>query len=231
MIIATEVTKTYNNNDIVVNALDKASVSIGDNEFVLIVGRSGSGKSTLLSVLGGLTRPTQGNVKFNGREIWTMSDTDLSKLRSKEIGFVFQFPGLLPTLNSIENVMLPTMFSKDSENAGARAKELLESVGLGDKLKSFPHQLSGGELKRASIARALINNPSVILADEPTGDLDADTEQEIMAMFEGINKQGKTIIMVTHNPELSVFANKVLTMVKGKINEKDPRDDKCPTTQ
>jgi putative ABC transport system ATP-binding protein len=218
LIIATDVTKRYSNNDIVVNALDNASVTINDNEFVLIVGRSGSGKSTLLSVLGGLTRPTNGKVEFNGREIWSMNDAELSSLRSREIGFVFQFPGLLPTLNAIENVMLPTMFSKDNEDAGKRAKDLLESVGLGDKLKSFPHQLSGGELKRASIARALINNPSVILADEPTGDLDAETEQEIMAQFKEIGKKGKTIIMVTHNPELSVFATKVLTMNRGKIS-------------
>jgi ABC-type lipoprotein export system ATPase subunit len=218
LIIATEVTKRYSNNDIVVNALDNASVSIDDNEFVLIVGRSGSGKSTLLSVLGGLTRPTGGKVEFNGREIWSMNDSELSNLRSKEIGFVFQFPGLLPTLNAIENVMLPTMFCKNQGDAGKRARELLESLGLGDKLKSYPHQLSGGELKRASIARALINNPSVILADEPTGDLDAETEQEIMAQFKEINERGKTIIMVTHNPDLSAYATKVLTMVKGKIN-------------
>lgn len=218
MIIATDVTKRYSNNDIVVNALDNASVTINDNEFVLIVGRSGSGKSTLLSVLGGLTRPTDGKVEFNGREIWSMNDAELSSLRCREIGFVFQFPGLLPTLNALENVMLPTMFSKEHQEAGKSAKDLLESVGLGDKLKSFPHQLSGGELKRASIARALINNPSVILADEPTGDLDAETEQEIMAQFKEIGKKGKTIIMVTHNPELSVFATKVLTMKKGKIS-------------
>jgi ABC-type lipoprotein export system ATPase subunit len=219
LIIATDVTKRYSNNDIVVNALDNASVTINDNEFVLIVGRSGSGKSTLLSVLGGLTRPTSGKVEFNGREIWSMNDAELSNLRSKEIGFVFQFPGLLPTLNAIENVMLPTMFSKNQQDAGKRAKELLESVGLEDKLRSFPHQLSGGELKRASIARALINNPSVILADEPTGDLDADTEQEIMSQFKEIGESGRTIIMVTHNPDLSIFATKVLTMKKGKINE------------
>jgi ABC-type lipoprotein export system ATPase subunit len=218
LIIATDVTKRYSNNDVVVNALDNASVTIDENEFILIVGRSGSGKSTLLSVLGGLTRPTSGDVEFNGRDIWSMNDAELSNLRSKEIGFVFQFPGLLPTLNAVENVMLPTMFSKNHEDAGKRAKDLLESVGLGDKLKSFPHQLSGGELKRASIARALINNPSVILADEPTGDLDAETEQEIMSQFREIGKKGKTIIMVTHNPDLSVFANKVLTMNKGKIS-------------
>jgi ABC-type lipoprotein export system ATPase subunit len=220
LIVASNVTKRYANNDMVVNALDNASVTIADNEFVLIVGRSGSGKSTLLSVLGGLTRPTDGKVEFNDKDIWSMNDTDLSNLRAKEIGFVFQFPGLLPTLTAMENVMLPTMFSKDHKDSAKRAQELLESLGLGDKLKSYPHQLSGGELKRASIARALINNPSVILADEPTGDLDADTEQEIMAQFKAINEKGKTIIMVTHNPDLSVFATKVLTMTKGKISQK-----------
>jgi ABC-type lipoprotein export system ATPase subunit len=217
LIIATEVTKTYSNAEFTVKALDKVNVSINDKEFILIVGRSGSGKSTLLSVLGGLTRPTEGNVVFNGKDIWTMEDAELSKLRSEEIGFVFQFPGLLPTLTALENVMLPTMFSKSEENVAQKAKDLLISLGLGDKFKSYPHQLSGGELKRASIARALINDPSVILADEPTGDLDAETETEIMDLFTKINKEGKMIIMVTHNAELSVFATKVLTMVKGKV--------------
>jgi ABC-type lipoprotein export system ATPase subunit len=211
------VTKTYGANGSTINALDGIDVSIMEDEFVLIIGRSGSGKSTLLSVLGGLTRPTKGRIEFDGKDIWSLADADLSRLRSHDIGFVFQFPGLLPTLTALENVMLPAMFAEVSINVGKRASELLGSLGLGDKLNSYPHQLSGGEMKRASIARALMNDPQVILADEPTGDLDAETELEIMALFKEINQRGKAIIMVTHNPELAVFATRVLRMDHGKL--------------
>jgi putative ABC transport system ATP-binding protein len=217
LIVVTSITKVYETPSCTVKALDGASATINDNEFVLIVGRSGSGKSTLLSVLGGLTRPSDGKVELNGRDIWKMDDTELSKVRSHEIGFVFQFPGLMPTLNTLENVMLPAMFSDKKTDVAKRAEELLVSLGLGDKLASYPHQLSGGELKRAAIARALLNDPSVILADEPTGDLDADTEMDIMELFREINKKGKTIVMVTHNPELSTYATRVFRMAKGKL--------------
>ncbi len=213
------VRKVYTNENISVKALDGVSTTVGDSDFVLIVGRSGSGKSTLLSVLGGLTKPTEGKVRFNGKDIWSMTDAELSGLRSREIGFVFQFPGLLPTLTALENVMVPGLFSKKSEDAAKRASDLMVSLGLGDKLGSFPHQLSGGELKRTAIARSLFNDPSVILADEPTGDLDADTEIEIMNLIKQVNEKGKTIIMVTHNPELSVFAKRVLRMEKGRLSE------------
>ncbi len=219
MIDVEEVSKVYTNENITVRALDNVSVRIGDNDFVLIVGRSGSGKSTLLSILGGLTRPTSGTIKFEGEDIWSMNDVKLSALRSKEMGFVFQFPGLLPTLTALENVMVPGLFSKKEEDAAKRAGELMESLGLGDKFRSYPHQLSGGELKRTAIARSLFNDPSVILADEPTGDLDADTEIEIMNLIKAVNGRGKTIIMVTHNPELSIFAKRVLRMEKGRLKE------------
>lgn len=211
------VSKIYSSEERTVRALDEANLTITDREFVLIVGRSGSGKSTLLSILGGLTRPTSGTVLFNDRDIWTLSDAELSDLRSREMGFVFQFAGLLPTLTSIENVMLPCLFSKKDEKVHDRAATLLTSFGLSEKFDSYPHQLSGGEMKRVSIARALINDPGVILADEPTGDLDADTEREIMEYFKMINKDGKIVIMVTHNPELSVFASRILRMSSGKI--------------
>jgi putative ABC transport system ATP-binding protein len=217
LIVITSITKIYETPSCTVKALDEASATIDDNEFVLIVGRSGSGKSTLLSVLGGLTKPSDGKVELNGRDIWKMDDTELSKVRSSEIGFVFQFPGLMPTLNTLENVMLPAMFSDNKTDVEKRAEELLISLGLGDKLASYPHQLSGGELKRAAIARSLLNDPSVILADEPTGDLDADTEMEIMELFREINKKGKTIVMVTHNPDLSNYATRVFRMAKGKL--------------
>jgi putative ABC transport system ATP-binding protein len=217
MITAKEVTKVYHMEEKEVRALDGVDVTIKDGEFVIIIGRSGSGKSTLLSVLGGLTRPSSGSIMMDGKELWSMSDHDLSVLRSHHIGFVFQFPGLLPTLTALENVMLPAIFVQKKEKPGIKAKELLTSLGLADKYSSYPHQLSGGELKRASIARALMNDPTVILADEPTGDLDAETEMEIMEEFKKINKQGRTIIMVTHNPDLSVYASTVLRMEKGKM--------------
>lgn len=219
MIIVTDVSKTYAGNDGTVNALVSANVRIEDGEFVLIVGRSGSGKSTLLSILGGLTKPTKGKVELDGHDLWSMSDAELSKIRGRKIGFVFQFPGLLPTLNALENVMIPIMFTdRDGrEQAVERAKALLNSVGLAEKHGSYPNQLSGGEMKRAAIARALMNGPSIILADEPTGDLDVKTEIEIMRMLQEINQQGKTIVMVTHNPDLSSFATRVLSMEKGRI--------------
>ena len=217
MIIAKDVSKVYHIEEQEVRALDGVNVSIKDGEFVIIIGRSGSGKSTLLSVLGGLTRPSSGNIEFDGRELWSMSDRDLSVLRSHRIGFVFQFPGLLPTLTAHENVMLPTIFTEAKEKPGKKARALLASLGLEDKGSCYPHQMSGGELKRASIARALMNDPSVILADEPTGDLDAETEMEIMDEFKKINQQGRTIIMVTHNPDLSTYASSVLRMEKGKM--------------
>lgn len=221
MMIVTDVSKTYASHDGKVNALVSADVRIEDGEFVLIVGRSGSGKSTLLSILGGLTRPTKGRVELDGQDLWSMSDAELSQIRSRKIGFVFQFPGLLPTLNALENVMVPVMFmdKKGREEAVERAKALLNSVGLSDKHGSYPNQLSGGELKRAAIARALMNGPSIILADEPTGDLDVKTEIEIMRMLQEINRQGRTVVMVTHNPDLSSFATRVLRMEKGRITE------------
>jgi len=217
LIVISSITKTYVTPSCTVKALDEASAVIEDKEFVLIVGRSGSGKSTLLSVMGGLTRPSEGKVELNGRDIWKMDDSELSQVRNREIGFVFQFAGLMPTLNALENVMLPAMFSNNRTDVAKRAEELLISLGLGDKFTSYPHQLSGGELKRAAIARALLNDPGIILADEPTGDLDADTEMEIMELFREINKKGKTIIMVTHNPDLSTYATRVFRMAKGKL--------------
>ncbi|MGO8806476.1 MAG: ABC transporter ATP-binding protein [Candidatus Bathyarchaeia archaeon] len=200
-------------------AVQNATFSVSKGEFVLIVGRSGSGKSTLLSMLGGLTAPTEGVVRLNDKNLWSMSDEALSHLRAEYIGFVFQFSGLLPTLNVLENVMLPSLFVKAKEDPIKRARKLLLDVGLDSKIQSFPPELSGGELKRAAIARALINDPLLILADEPTGDLDVDTEKEIMALFKEINRQGKTILMVTHNPELSSYSSRVIRMEKGKISE------------
>ena len=224
MIEAIDITKSYANGGGVVKALDSASLKVDEAEFIMIVGRSGSGKSTLLSVLGGLTRPTSGNVNMDGKNIWKMSDQELSRVRAREIGFVFQFSGLLPTLNAVENVMLPSMFSNNKSEASKRAVDLLESLGIGNKADSYPSQLSGGELKRVAIARSLINGPKYILADEPTGDLDVDTERDIMDLFKRINQTGKTIVLVTHNPDLSPYATRLLRMDKGRIGDWKPHD-------
>jgi len=201
-----------------VRAVDEVTLSVSQGEFVLVVGRSGSGKTTLVCMLGGLTAPTGGTILLNGKNLWSMPDAALSRLRAESIGFVFQFSGLLPTLTVLENVMLPSLFVKSRNGAAKRAHAMLSAVGLNSKIHSYPSELSGGELKRAATARALINNPEIILADEPTGDLDVDSEREIIELFREINCIGKTIVMVTHNPELSVYASRVIKMEKGKIS-------------
>lgn len=217
MIECTNLVKTYQHKPNLVYAVDGVTCSIQDGEFVLIGGRSGSGKTTLLSMIGGLTRPTQGTVRFNGSDIWANSDSKLSKFRAEEIGFVFQFSGLISALTVIENVMMPTIFT-DKKGARKKAEELLHYVGLESKINFYPSELSGGEIKRTAIARAIINKPKILLADEPTGDLDGDTEKEVMELFKKINLKGATtIIMVTHDLELAVYATQFIRMDKGKI--------------
>jgi ABC-type lipoprotein export system ATPase subunit len=220
MIEAEKITKSYKNGEKELLAVNQATFSIERGSFILVVGRSGSGKSTLLSMLGGLTRPTQGTVRIDGEEIWSLPDNRISRIRAEKMGFVFQFSGLLPTLTALENVALPVLFNgKPGEFTTKRAEELLVSFGLNDKFTSYPSQLSGGELKRVAIARSLINDPAILLADEPTGDLDVDTEKEIMELFRKINREGKTVLVVTHNPDLSVYSDRIFRMEKGSIKE------------
>ena len=185
-------------------------------EFVLITGRSGSGKTTLLNIIGGLTRPSAGNVIINGKDIFRMSDADASAFRGKTLGFVFQFPGLLAALSALENVTLPQILSGHPADTGA-ARALLDRVGLSGKEDASPAYLSGGELKRVAIARALINRPALLLADEPTADLDGETEKEIMELFAGIHAAGTTIVMATHNPDLARYASRVLRLDQGSL--------------
>jgi putative ABC transport system ATP-binding protein len=217
LIEVSDLVKVYRNNRENVRAVDGITFSVFQRDFVLVVGRSGSGKTTLLSMIGGLIHPTNGVVRLNNKNLWSLSDIELSQVRGKDIGFVFQFSGLLPALTALENVMLPSLFVKKRENVKRNAYELLRAVGLGSKTRSHPSALSGGEQKRVAVARALINDPFIILADEPTGDLDIETEAEIMELFRRINQQGKTILMVSHNPELSNYASGVIKMEKGKI--------------
>ena len=219
MIEARDLVKSYSDGGREVRPLDGVDFSCDKGEFILIVGRSGSGKTTFLNVLGGLTRPTSGRVTVDGNDILALSDAACAALRSRTIGFVFQFPGLLSTLSARGNVALSAEIagSADKSASAKRAQNLLERVGLGEKAGSHPSHLSGGELKRTAIARALMNSPSLILADEPTADLDVETEREVMELFRELNREGTTIVMVTHSLDLAPYATRVLRMEKGKL--------------
>ena len=212
-------TKNYTVDHTAFVGVDNVSLTINKGDFLSIVGHSGSGKTTLVSLIGGILKPTSGRVLLDGTDICTLDDNKLSEYRANRIGFMFQFASLLPILTAKENVLLPRIFNPD-KNVGDEkaAMDLLELVGIGEKKDSYPSQLSGGQQRRVAIARALLNKPDIILADEPTGDLDEDTEAEIMNLFEEINqKQGVTIILITHNLELAGKAQKKYRMSKGQL--------------
>lgn len=215
------VSKTYAVKDgPTVNALDQVSLDIERGEFVVLTGRSGSGKTTLLNVAAGLTRPTAGEVWLDDVNLWELGDREQSRLRNAKIGFIFQFPSLLPALTSQENVALPTTFSPGESRNGAheRAAELLETVGLADKLVAYPRQLSAGQQQRVVIARALMNKPEILLADEATSNLDEQTEQEIMGLLQGIHKTMQvTVLMVAHSTALVRYGTRAIQMANGKI--------------
>jgi ABC-type lipoprotein export system ATPase subunit len=221
MITLDSITKTYQlakgNHVAAVRGVD---LQIQRGEFLIIVGRSGSGKTTLLNLAAGLTRPTSGKVMLDDTNLWDLSDTQQSFLRSQRIGFVFQFPSLLPTLTVYDNVVLPTIFIGGSANGAehARAAELLDKVGLADKLGSYPRQLSAGQQQRVVIARALMNKPQLLLADEPTSNLDEQTELEIMDLFRELHTSlGITIVMVTHTRTLVSYGTRSIEMANGLI--------------
>jgi putative ABC transport system ATP-binding protein len=217
MIEITGITKSFATATGKVRAVDHASLAAGKGEFILILGRSGSGKSTLLGMLAGLIRPTSGRIRIRERDISALSDDQMAEIRAREIGFVFQFSGLIPTVTALENVLIPTLFWPEGPGNRERALALLEKVGVADRADAFPGTLSSGEMKRVAIARALINNPSILIADEPTGDLDVDTESEIMALFGQLNAEGITIVMVTHNPDLIPCATHIYAMDRGTL--------------
>jgi ABC-type lipoprotein export system ATPase subunit len=204
-----------------VKAVQGASLVVERGEFVIITGRSGSGKTTLLNLAAGLTRPTSGIIRLNGADLWSLSDKEQSRLRSRMIGFIFQFPSLIPTLDVIENVALPVIFTGRQpldEAAAQRAAELLQMVGLEEKRLVYPRQLSAGQQQRVVIARALMNHPEILLADEPTSDLDEQTEREIMELFSNIHQEsGITIVMVTHTSQLTTYGTRSLKMAGGKL--------------
>jgi ABC-type lipoprotein export system ATPase subunit len=204
-------------------AVDGASFAVESGEFVSIVGHSGSGKTTLLSILGGMSRPTSGRVLFGGLDLYSLDGDALSEYRCEKVGFVFQFASLFPVLTAKENVMLPVTFRSRALSpipAEERALELLGLVGLGDRADAYPSQLSGGQQRRVAIARAFVNGPAVVLADEPTGDLDEQTEEEVMQLFLRMNRErGTTFLMVTHNAELAGRAGRRMRMQDGAIRE------------
>jgi len=210
--------KTYTVSGKIIKALQPLDLTIQQGDFVSIVGHSGSGKSTFLSLVGGIARPETGTVMIDGIDIWKYSDSDLSKLRNEKFGFVYQFASLIPTLTAAENVLLPTVFG--GNRTAANAAQLLQRVGLGDKTDRYPSELSGGEQQRVAIARAFIHEPHIILADEPTGDLDEETESEIMGFFESINREKKmTLIMVTHSSEIALRAPTRFRMKQGILEK------------
>jgi ABC-type lipoprotein export system ATPase subunit len=212
-------TKTYTVDHETLVGVDNISLFINKGDFLSIVGHSGSGKTTLVSIIGGILKPTAGRVLLEGVDICTLDDSKLSEYRANRIGFMFQFASLLPILTAKENVLLPGIFSPGQITDNDKiARDLMEMVGIGDKLDSYPSQLSGGQQRRVAIARALLNNPDIILADEPTGDLDEETEAEIMHLLEKINKEkGVTIILITHNLVLAGKAQKRFRMSKGQL--------------
>jgi len=212
------VTKTYHLGDEVLNALDEVNCTINGGEFVAITGPSGSGKSTLANIIGGLDKPTSGSVAIDGTDLSHVRDRQLSDYRNKHIGFVFQSFNLQGTQTALENVMLPLVFSHMKPKARkVRAQECLEAVGLGDRLKHKPSQLSGGQRQRVAIARALAVQPGIILADEPTGNLDSARGEEIMKLLKDLNKQGITLIIITHDMSIARQADRVIQIKDGKL--------------
>ena len=220
MIKISDISKEYKMGDNLLLALNKVSININSGEFVSIMGSSGSGKSTLMNIIGCLDVPTNGNYFFKDNDISKFNSNKLAELRNKEIGFVFQNFNLLPRLNALENVTLPLMYSgKSTKQRNDLALKALEEVGLKDRINHRPNQLSGGQQQRVSIARAISGTPNLILADEPTGALDSKTSIEIMKILTSLNQQGITIILVTHENDLAVYANRIITMKDGKIIE------------
>ncbi|MBL7124632.1 MAG: ABC transporter ATP-binding protein [Dehalococcoidales bacterium] len=217
MIELENVTKVYRMGKVEVNALRGLTLSVATGEMIAIVGASGSGKSTLLNVIGLLDRPTSGRYLFNEIDVSQLNDNQLAEMRNKELGFVFQDFNLLPRATALANVELPLIYSRNAGNRRERAAEALRWVGLEQRAKHKPTELSGGEQQRVAIARALVNNPSVILADEPTGELDTHSSSEIMSIFRKLHQEGITIILITHEVDIAAQAQRTIHLQDGRI--------------
>jgi putative ABC transport system ATP-binding protein len=222
-----DVKRVYATGDVEVRALDGVSLTIDDGEFVAVMGPSGSGKSTLMNILGCLDRPTSGRYHLAGREVSRLSKVELAEVRNRVLGFVFQSFNLLPRTTALENVELPLLYQgTPARERRKRSVESLERVGLGARMGHTPNQLSGGQQQRVAIARALVTRPRVILADEPTGNLDSRTSLEVMALFQELGVQGITVILVTHEPEVAEFASRVVVVKDGRVRSDAKRTPK-----
>jgi len=216
-------TKIYDTGSIQVEALKSVSLNVDKNEYVAIMGASGSGKSTLMNIIGCLDRMTSGKYILDGEDVSTLNDTQLAEIRNKKIGFVFQAFNLLPRLTALGNVELPMIYAGiPGSQRYKRAKEALEKVGLGDRIHHRPNELSGGQKQRVAIARALVNNPAILLADEPTGNLDTKSSIEIMDIFESLNEEGVTIVMVTHEADIASHTKRNVVFRDGEIISDNP---------
>jgi len=210
--------KTYIMGSEKVEALKDVTINIRENEYVALMGPSGSGKSTLMNLMGCLDSPTRGEYWLNGKEVSTMDDSELAEVRNRDIGFVFQTFNLLPRLTALDNVALPLVYAGVSrEERRDKSRKTLESVGLGDRVTHKPNELSGGQRQRVAVARALVNSPAIILADEPTGNLDSKTSNEIMGLFEEIHQKGNTVIIVTHENDIAMYAHRIIRLRDGLV--------------
>ena len=226
LIQLTDITKIYQMGDMEVRALDGVSMAIPRGEYLAIMGPSGSGKSTMMNIIGCLDTPTGGTYELNGKLASAMSDDALAQIRNEEIGFVFQTFNLLARTTALQNVELPLIYAGDTPSERhTKAQQALENVGLGTRSDHMPNQLSGGQRQRVAIARALVNRPAILLADEPTGNLDSTTSEEIMKVFETLASTGQTVIMVTHEPDIAAHARRVVVLRDGKIAS-DERNEK-----
>jgi putative ABC transport system ATP-binding protein len=227
MVTLTDVVKVYRMGAVNVPALRGVSLKVEEGSFAAIMGPSGCGKSTLLNILGCLDRPTSGSVEIDGMEVAKLSKAELAALRNRKIGFIFQTFNLLHNTTALSNVMLPFLYSDvPGSQRKPKAMELLRSVGLEDRAHHKPFELSGGQQQRVAIARALVNNPKLILADEPTGNLDSRSGMEIIALLEGLNRQGMTILMVTHDPQLGAHADRIIHLKDGRVRKEEEVKDR-----
>ena len=228
IIVLKDITKTYHMGDTAVHALNHVTLGIDSGEFVAIIGSSGSGKSTLMNIVGCLDRPTSGSYQLEGKEVATLDESALAAVRNAKLGFVFQNFNLLPRMSALQNVALPLVYANMPKNERLeRAAQHLEKVGLGDRMHHRPNELSGGQRQRVAIARALVNDPPILIADEPTGNLDTKSSLEIMDIFTALHRHGRTLIMVTHEPDIAAYALRTIQMRDGQIVQDSQREEEA----